>query len=121
MKVFDALVAGVHPRAEKHFKAFYSSDLGGIVTDPALMVVSIDDHMVHRGHAVFDTAEISHGHLYCLDAHFQRFLNSAARAGIISHLSEAQMYRTILETAAASRSFYGMSPAQLCDHIFSRM
>lgn len=38
------------------YKAFYSSDLGGIVTHPALMVVAIDDHMVHRGHAVFDTA-----------------------------------------------------------------
>ena len=40
-------------------KAFYSSDLGGIVTHPALMLVAIDDHMVHRGHAVFDTAHLT--------------------------------------------------------------
>ena len=33
--------------------AVYSSVLGGIVTDPALMVLPLDDHMVHRGHAVF--------------------------------------------------------------------
>lgn len=105
--MYDALINAVHSRAQSHYKAFYSSDLGGIVVDPALMILSIDDHMVHRGHAVFDTAEIHHGHLYALDAHFQRFLLSAARAGIDLPVSDAQMYRIILETAAASRSFYG--------------
>ena len=38
--------------------AFYSSQLGGIVTDPALMIIPFDDHMVHRGHGIFDTAAI---------------------------------------------------------------
>lgn len=38
--------------AESHgFRSFYSSLTGGVVTDPALMVLPIDDHMVHRGHA----------------------------------------------------------------------
>lgn len=38
--------------AESHgFRSFYSSLVGGVVTDPALMVLPIDDHMVHRGHA----------------------------------------------------------------------
>ena len=32
--------------------AFYSSVLGGVTTERALMTVPIDDHMVHRGHAV---------------------------------------------------------------------
>ena len=40
------------------YTAFYSSQLGGIVTDPALMVLPFDDHMVHRGHGIFDTAGI---------------------------------------------------------------
>lgn len=39
----------------------YSSVLGGITTDPATMVISLDDHMVHRGHGVFDTAAIMDG------------------------------------------------------------
>ena len=34
--------------AAKHYHAFFSSELGGIVTDAALMFVHIDDHMVHR-------------------------------------------------------------------------
>ena len=38
------------------YLAFFSSILGGIVRDVDLMTVPIDDHLVHRGHAVFDTA-----------------------------------------------------------------
>ncbi|PQP96908.1 D-amino-acid transaminase chloroplastic-like [Prunus yedoensis var. nudiflora] len=43
----------------------YSSTYGGIILDPALMVIPIDDHMVHRGHGVFDTVIILNGHMYC--------------------------------------------------------
>lgn len=39
----------------------YSSIYGGIVTDAAAMVIPMDDHMVHRGHGVFDTAAIMNG------------------------------------------------------------
>ncbi|KAJ1281811.1 hypothetical protein BS78_03G002500 [Paspalum vaginatum] len=63
--------------------AMYSSVLGGIVLDPAMMQLPIDDHMVHRGHGVFDTAMILDGALYELDAHLDRFLRSAAAARII--------------------------------------
>src|ERR1041385_753685 len=59
------------------YVAFYSSQLGGIVTDPALMVLPFDDHMVHRGHGVFDTAAIVDGKLYDLEAHLDRFIRSA--------------------------------------------
>ena len=39
----------------------YSSIFGGITTDAAAMVIPMDDHMVHRGHGVFDTAAIMDG------------------------------------------------------------
>jgi len=48
-----------------------------IVTDPALMVIPFDDHMVHRGHGVFDTAAIVDGKIYDLEAHLDRFVRSA--------------------------------------------
>src|SRR5262245_23378639 len=60
--------------------AFYSSQLGGIVTDPALMVLPFDDHMVHRGHGIFDTAAIEGGKIYDLEAHLDRFIRSAANS-----------------------------------------
>lgn len=43
------------------YLAMYSSISGGITTDPAAMVIPMDDHMVHRGHGVFDTAAIADG------------------------------------------------------------
>lgn len=43
------------------YPAMYSSIFGGITLDPAIMVIPIDDHMVHRGHGVFDTAMLMDG------------------------------------------------------------
>jgi hypothetical protein len=56
----EALYATVHPTAARHYHSFFSSELGGIVTESALMVVPIDDHLVHRGHGIFDTAELTY-------------------------------------------------------------
>jgi 4-amino-4-deoxychorismate lyase len=101
----DAAVArlrqAVHAKATG-FYAMYSSILGGIVTDPALMVLPLDDHMVHRGHAVFDTAMIINGMMYQLDQHLERFLRSAEMARIPLPFAPDQLRQIILETAAAS-------------------
>ncbi|MEE9143309.1 MAG: aminotransferase class IV [Candidatus Binatia bacterium] len=91
----------VHAKAA-NFYAMYSSVLGGIVTDPALMVLPLDDHMVHRGHAVFDTAALVNGMLYELDQHMDRFQRSAEMAHIPLPFPREQLRRIILETAAAS-------------------
>lgn len=48
-------------KSKQQFLAMYSSIFGGITTDPAAMVIPMDDHMVHRGHGVFDTATICDG------------------------------------------------------------
>lgn len=48
VQVWALLEESVHEKARKHYKSFFSSVIGGIVTDPALMSVHIDDHMVHR-------------------------------------------------------------------------
>ena len=90
----------VHPKAI-NFYAAYSSVLGGIVTDPALMVLPLDDHMVHRGHAVFDTATLTHGMLYQLDPHLDRLLRSAELARIALPFKKEQLRQIILDTVAA--------------------
>jgi 4-amino-4-deoxychorismate lyase len=91
----------VHSKAN-NFYAMYSSVLGGIVTDPALMVLPLDDHMVHRGHAVFDTATLTHGMLYQLEPHLDRLIKSADGARISLPFSRERLRQIILETAAAS-------------------
>ncbi|HUQ87558.1 MAG TPA: aminotransferase class IV [Vicinamibacterales bacterium] len=84
------------------YTAFYSTQLGGIVTDPALMIIPFDDHMVHRGHGIFDTAGIVNGKIYDLDAHLDRFLKSAERSKLKLPASRADMRDIIIKTTAAS-------------------
>ena len=79
----EDVIAGLkslRARQPVNYSAFYSSQLGGIVTDPALMVIPFDDHMVHRGHGIFDTAALVDGKIYDLEAHLDRFLLSAERS-----------------------------------------
>ena len=82
--------------------AFYSSQLGGIVTDPALMVIPFDDHMVHRGHGIFDTAGLVDGKIYDLEAHLDRFLLSAERSKLTLPGSRGEIRDIIVKTTAAS-------------------
>jgi 4-amino-4-deoxychorismate lyase len=90
-----------------NFYSMYSSVLGGIVTDPALMVLPLDDHMVHRGHSVFDTATLTHGMLYQLEPHLDRLLRSAELARIQLPFPRESLRQIILDTAGASRQREG--------------
>ena len=96
----------VHAKAA-NFYAMYSSALGGIVTDPALMVLPLDDHMVHRGHSVFDTATLTGGMLYQLDPHLDRLLRSAELARVPLPFPREELRQIVLDTAAASRQREG--------------
>ncbi len=100
-EVLEAL-RGLRARQPVKFYAFYSSQLGGIVTDPALMVLPFDDHMVHRGHGIFDTAAIVGGKVYDLDAHLDRFIASAERSKLRLPGTRQDMRDIIMGTAAAS-------------------
>lgn len=101
----DAILAGLRALRERQpvkYSAFYSSQLGGVVTDPALMVIPFDDHMVHRGHGIFDTAGIVNGRIYDLDAHLDRFVRSAERSNLALYGSREQMRDIIIKTTALS-------------------
>ena len=100
-EVLTALRA-LRERQPVKFSAFYSSQLGGIVTDPALMVLPFDDHMVHRGHGIFDTAGLVGGRIYDLEAHLDRFLGSAEKSRLKLAGSRAEMRDIIIRTTAAS-------------------
>ncbi|GMN54445.1 hypothetical protein TIFTF001_023574 [Ficus carica] len=101
------LIAKLHEKwssVEKQpYPAMYSSVYGGIILDPALMVIPIDDHMVHRGHGVFDTAVLLDGYLYELDAHLDRFLRSASKAKIFPSFPQSTLRSILVQMTAASR------------------
>ena len=75
------------------------------------MVVPFDDHMVHRGHSVFDTAHVCDGRCHLLDRHLARFERSmrSAKLNPPAGQSLASMRATILATIAAS----GLRDAQV--------
>ncbi|XP_059460818.1 D-amino-acid transaminase, chloroplastic-like [Corylus avellana] len=90
-------------KGKQQFLAMYSSVFGGITTDPAAMVIPIDDHMVHRGHGVFDTAAIMNGYLYELDQHLDRILRSASMAKIELPYNRERIRRILIQTVSASK------------------
>src|SRR3989449_8103033 len=98
-----ARLRALRTRQPVKFSAFYSSQLGGIVTDPALMVVPFDDHMVHRGHGIFDTAAIEVGKIYDLEAHLDRFVRSARTSKLQLPAREAMPDFIVRTTAASGR------------------
>jgi branched-subunit amino acid aminotransferase/4-amino-4-deoxychorismate lyase len=94
---FDALRRPYHAK----YYAMYSSVLGGIVTDPALMTVPVDDHMVHRGDGVFETFKCVDGRLYNLDAHLARLETSARPIALRAPWTRADLAAIIVATTRA--------------------
>jgi len=64
--------------------AMYNSYVQRILVGEAaaLFTIPIDDHIVVRGHAVFDTATIVNGCLYRHRIHIDRLFESAEKAGL---------------------------------------
>lgn len=81
------------------YHAMYSSVYGGIVTDPRLMMIPIDDHMVHRGDGVFEALKAVDGNIYNLAAHLDRLVNSARGIALELPMELPALERLIVETA----------------------
>lgn len=84
---------------QQNYLAMYSSWYGGIITDPALMMVPIDDHLVHRGDGVFEACKCVAGNIYALDRHLDRLERSVAAAGLAWPMSRGQLVEVIIATA----------------------
>jgi len=80
------------------YLAMYSSLYGGIVRDPALMLVPVDDHVVHRGDGVFETAKCVAGCIYQLGAHLERLAASASAIGLAIPVSMEDLARLTVAT-----------------------
>ena len=97
--ILAAMRAAAHP-GQTTYRAFYSSRLRGVVTDPALMVVPIDDRLVHRGHSVFDTLLVVGGKTYLLQQHINRFVRSAKAARIDLPMPPEELKATLKQLVA---------------------
>lgn len=83
------------------YYAMYSSLWEGIVTDPLLMMVPADDHVVHRGDGVFEAVKCTGGALYNLSAHLDRLQASSDRLSLVWPWTRGEMTDRILATLSA--------------------
>jgi branched-chain amino acid aminotransferase len=81
--------------------SFFSSWTGGITTDPALMQVPVDDHLVHRGDGVFETLKCAGGGLYQLDAHLERLFRGAEALGLRPSVDRNEAAAIVVATTRA--------------------
>lgn len=97
----DAFIRAHRAPHHADYFAFYSSIAGGIVTDPALMLVPADDHLVHRGDGVFETMKCVEGGVYLWREHVRRLLHSARAIGLPVRWSEQELADIVGQTVRA--------------------
>ncbi|HOU21761.1 MAG TPA: aminotransferase class IV [Kiritimatiellia bacterium] len=98
---FAAFCRGHKPAYHANYYAMYSSWWGGITTEPNLMVVPLDDHMVHRGDGLFETFKCVDGAVYNLEAHLARLENGAKAIALEMPWSREDIRRIIGEVLQA--------------------
>jgi branched-chain amino acid aminotransferase len=81
--------------------AMYSSVYGGIVTDPVLMLLPMDDHLAHRGDGIFEVFKCVGGALYNLGDHLDRLEESARGLQLGLPVARRELERTVVETVRA--------------------
>ncbi|BDV00006.1 aminotransferase [Thermodesulfomicrobium sp. WS] len=109
----DEVVARIlaTPRpGEETILAFYEHRLGVICTDPRLMLMPMDDHLVHRGDGVFETLRFEDGCIYQLDAHLARLERSCAAIGLVPPEPLTVVRGRILDVCRAA--------GEPCGHVF---
>nr|WP_031386484.1 aminotransferase class IV [Desulfonatronum thiodismutans] len=88
--------------------AFYDHRVGVIGTDPRLMVLPLDDHMVHRGDGVFETMKFVERKLYQLEPHMDRLMFSARSIFLEPPCPWEDLKTMIVDVARAANADQGM-------------
>ena len=102
-QVIDRLLSIRQPHFPKYLAA-YSSWYGGIVTDPALMMLPLDDHMVHRGDGVFEVFKCVGWNIYALARHLERMKSSMSTSFLNLPVDENRLTEIIRETVRAGNN-----------------
>lgn len=91
-------------KSPQPYLAMYSSWLGGIVTDLELMLIPIDDHLVHRGDGVFEAIKFYDRRLYLGNEHLDRLLSSAEKISLPIPYKKEEIRNLVVETLKAAKT-----------------
>jgi len=94
---FQKIKSLENPFFEEYF-AFYSSWLGGITKNPNIMLLPMDDHMVHRGDGVFEGIKVVNRSIYLLEEHLERLFESARKISLNLSFGIEHVRQIIIET-----------------------
>jgi branched-chain amino acid aminotransferase len=95
-------------RKKCDYRAMYSSWAGGIVTDPELMLVPVDDHLVHRGDGVFEALMFSPTCVFEFEPHIDRLFRSSEMIGLPCPISKDELMdlcRKVIESSGLKEGF----------------
>jgi len=98
---------GLPRPGEENFLAFYDHRMGAVFTNPRLMLIPLDDHLVHRGDGVFEALRFENGAIYQLDEHLRRLERSAQSIGLKCPLAAAELDALIREVCLVSGAAEG--------------
>jgi len=102
-QVIDKLLSMRQPYLANYL-AVYSSWYGGIVTDPALMMLPLDDHMVHRGDGVFEVFKCTDWNIYALARHLDRMKRSMAASFLETPVDDERLIEIVRKTVLAGNN-----------------
>ncbi len=88
--------------------AFYEHRVGAVCRDPKMMLIPLDDHIVHRGDGIFETMKYAGRKLYQLDAHLSRMKRGAEAIGLMPPCTWDRLREIILEVCAAGGEDNGL-------------
>lgn len=98
---FERLLSVPRPGMD-NVLAFYEHRMGAICRDPKLMMVPLDDHMVHRGDGVFEALRLAEGRVLQLDAHIGRLRESSGKLSLEPPCAWGEVREILLEVARAA-------------------
>ncbi|WFS61153.1 aminotransferase class IV [Pseudodesulfovibrio thermohalotolerans] len=103
----EAMLAVERPGASE-IQAFYEHRVGMICTDPKLMLMPWDDHLVHRGDGIFETMKFVGRKLYQLEPHMARMERSCQAIYMAPPCPWDDIRQIILDVARAGGREDGM-------------
>lgn len=83
--------------------AMYSSYLSGIIKDESLMLIPLDDHLIHRGHGVTSNLLVFNGHIYNLSANVSYLYQIAKSLKIQPPLTEHETCQALKDLASSTQ------------------
>ncbi|HKK32019.1 MAG TPA: aminotransferase class IV [Desulfomicrobiaceae bacterium] len=97
----ERILALERPGEEDIF-AFYEHRLGAIFTNPRLMLLPLDDHLVHRGEGIFESLKFVDGRIYQLDPHLERMQRGAKSLYLSAPCPWDTLREILMDVARAS-------------------